>query len=148
MRQSRETLHRVSEAKTPEGTPQGTLGVVKAPRQSKKTGFEAGFGTPHLLRPSRRRLLRRARSSAKGGGLCRRRRATCGARSTIRASIVTMTKCTLTWDEDEGGGRDLDNLVSSPTQETFSKSTKDAMEWRPSGQHRADMPAISTSRGP
>ena len=43
VRQSRETLHRVSEAETPRGHPQGTLGVVKGPRQSKKNGFEAGF---------------------------------------------------------------------------------------------------------
>ena len=34
---------RVSEAETPRGHPQGTLGVVKGPRQSKKNGFEAGF---------------------------------------------------------------------------------------------------------
>ena len=69
VRQSRETLHRVSEAETPRGHPQGTLGVVKGPRQSKKAGLKRVFETPHLLRPSRRRLLhvRQPDCAAAGG---------------------------------------------------------------------------------
>ena len=47
VRQSRETLHRVSEAETPRGHPQGTLGVVNEPLQSKKNGFGAGYKPPH-----------------------------------------------------------------------------------------------------
>ena len=57
------------------------------------------------------------------------------ARSTLRSPTVTMSTCTLTWDEDEGGDRDPDNLASSPMQETFYKSTKEAIDWRPSGDH-------------
>ena len=45
-----------------------------------------------------------------------------------------MTTCTIEFDEDRGGGRDPANLLSSPTEEAFYKSTKRAMEWTPRGQ--------------
>ena len=49
-----------------------------------------------------------------------------------------MTTCTIEFDEERGGGRDPANLLSSPTGETFYKSTKKAMEWTPRGPTDAE----------
>ena len=66
-------------------------------------------------------------------------------RSTATAALAPRDMRVYVGDEDEGGDRDPDNLASSPMQETFYKSTKEAIDWRPSGDHstgRAVVPSV------